>query len=138
MVNNIMGQQPEHECGQQPEHELGQHPFSPWIAFFCRRSVRYVSTHGTLVSRSKGNGDSHDWDIRISVSERADQRYRWQASWHSTPWGPNLMLLPSACSRSILSSSSLHTIQSSIHLFQLRSSARWLCGLMFGFVPPSQ
>jgi hypothetical protein len=29
MVNNIMGQQPEHECGQQPEHELGQHPFSP-------------------------------------------------------------------------------------------------------------
>jgi hypothetical protein len=90
------------------------------------------------VVRSKGNVDSRDWDICTSVPKRADQRYRWRASWHSTPSGPDLMLLPPTCSRSILSCSSLHTIQSSIHLFQLRSSARWLCGLMFGFVPPSQ
>jgi hypothetical protein len=63
MVNNIKGQQPEHEYGQQPEHKPEQHPQSRFLLespFSAAGPSDYVSTHGTLVSRSKGNGDSHD------------------------------------------------------------------------------
>jgi hypothetical protein len=79
MVNNIKGQQPEHECGQQPEHEPVQHPqsrfllgspfsaagpsdYGPVLLAASRKSRQknwaYVSPTGRWCQEAKG--DSHD------------------------------------------------------------------------------